>query len=304
MIFVEDRKGSSAKRVQGGVASTDVVTSAHEGRNADLFPKILQLHVPKGSRIADVTFGKGVFWSKVEKGTYDVFGSDLALKADLDVPDFVHLNNKVDCRKLPYEDASFDAIVLDPPYMEGLFRKSKSHLAGSGSHSAFRENYSHGLETEEGGPKWHDAVLSLYLRAGKDAYRVLKSGGHLIVKCQDEVSANKQRLTHVEIITAFEEFGFYSKDLFVLVRNNRPVVSRLKSQVHARKGHSYFLVFQKKKTGISSVVSLSEDGSIARRGSETNGPGSRARTRPEPPLAHRTTCDDATKGTDSAGTNT
>jgi hypothetical protein len=37
----------------------------------------------------------------------------------------------------------------------------------------------------------------------------------------------------------------YTKDLFVVVRRNRPGVSRLKKQAHARKNHSYFLVFVK-----------------------------------------------------------
>ena len=87
----------------------------------------------------------------------------------------------------------------------------------------------------------------MYVKAGREALRVLKKEGVLIVKCQDEVSANKQRLTHVEIITAYEAMGFYTKDLFVLVRVNRAGVSRLKKQEHARKNHSYFLVFQKRK---------------------------------------------------------
>jgi hypothetical protein len=64
------------------------------------------------------------------------------------------------------------------------------------------------------------------------------------VKCQDEVSANKQRLTHIEIVTAFESMGFYTRDFFVLVRENAPGVSRLLKQVHARKNHSYFIVFE------------------------------------------------------------
>ena len=128
--------------------------------------------------------------------------------------------------------------------MEGLFRKSEDHLAGGGSHAAFRDRYSAGLATADG-PKWHDAVLDLYFRAGREAVRALKPNGVLIVKCQDEVSANRQRLTHVEIITAFEPMGLYTKDLFVVVRTNAPGVSRLKKQVHARKNHSYFLVFVK-----------------------------------------------------------
>ena len=78
---------------------------------------------------------------------------------------------------------------------------------------------------------------------------MLRDHGILIVKCQDEVSANRQELTHVQIVTGFAELGFYARDLFVLVRNNRPGVARLMRQVHARKNHSYFLVFQKVPAG-------------------------------------------------------
>jgi hypothetical protein len=42
--------------------------------------------------------------------------------------------------------------------------------------------------------------------------------------------------------------GFYAKDLFVLTRTNRPGVARLIQQLHARKNHSYFLVFEKGAT--------------------------------------------------------
>ena len=82
-------------------------------------------------------------------------------------------------------------------------------------------------------------------KAHKEALRVLKRGGKFILKCQDEVSANLQRLTHVELINWYEGLGFYTKDLFVVVRSNKPGISRLVKQEHARKNHSYFLVFAK-----------------------------------------------------------
>jgi hypothetical protein len=41
--------------------------------------------------------------------------------------------------------------------------------------------------------------------------------------------------------------GFIVEDLFILLRNNRPGVSRVIRQVHARKNHSYFLVFRKSR---------------------------------------------------------
>ena len=36
------------------------------------------------------------------------------------------------------------------------------------------------------------------------------------MKCQDEVSACMQRLTHVELVLNFWVLGYYPKDLFVL----------------------------------------------------------------------------------------
>jgi hypothetical protein len=195
-----------------------------------VFEKIMTLHVPEGSVVADVTYGGGVFWRNIPPGRYELRATDI--------------RTGVDCRDLPYADGSIDCVVLDPPYMEGLYRESKAQLAGSGTHRAFRERYSCGSETRQG-PRWHAGVLDLYARAGREAFRVLRRRGLLIVKCQDEVSANRQHLTHVEIVNAYEAMGFYAKDLFVVVRRNAPAVSRIVRQRHARKNHSYFLVFGK-----------------------------------------------------------
>ena len=232
-LFLEnenDKPLRKKRRKAGGIATSNLIVSAYHSGNADVFPKILRLHVPTGSIIADVTWGKGVFWQNVNRLNYTIHATDL--------------QTGVDCRNLPYGDASLDCVVLDPPYMEGLFRKDTEHLAGAGTHRAFREHYSNG-EATNGGPKWHEAVLDLYFKAGREAHRVLRPSGVLIAKCQDEVSANRQRLSHVEIINEYESMGFYTKDLFVVVRTNQPGVSRLKKQVHARKNHSYFIVFVK-----------------------------------------------------------
>lgn len=228
LALTPESRGS--RRVQGGVATSDVTLSAHVGGNAGVFAQAMSLHVPEGATVADVTWGKGVFWQKVREGAYDVRATDISMG--------------VDCRELPYLDGEIDCVVLDPPYMEGFFRNDGSQKAGGGSYSAFREHYSNGHEKPERA-KWHDAVTELYREAGREAYRVIRRNGVLIVKCQDEVSANRQRLTHVEIINDYESLGFYAKDLFVVVRPSKPSVARLKKQAHARKNHSYFLVFVK-----------------------------------------------------------
>lgn len=209
----------------------DIVLSAHTAGNADVFPQVLRLHVPPGSVVADVTHGRGVFWKNVPEGLYDLRATDISTGTD--------------CRDLPYGDGSMDCVVLDPPYMEGLLRPGKAR-AGAGTHAEFRRRYGPTRPpAEPGAPKWHAAVLDLYVGAGREAHRVIRPGGTLITKCQDEVSANRQWLTHVEIINAYAEMGFYAKDLFVVVRSNRPHVAGMKRQLHARKNHSYFVVFVK-----------------------------------------------------------
>ena len=131
-------------------------------------------------------------------------------------------------------------MVLDPPYM---------HTPGGTAHTvhaAFEKHYRNNGTGNKTTKKYHEAVLALYEDAGKEAYRVLRDRGVCIVKCQDEVCANRQRFTHMEIVQAYQELGFIAEDLFVVVRNNRPGVSRTVRQVHARKNHSYFLVFWKR----------------------------------------------------------
>ena len=231
------KKSKDKKRkAPAGEPTTKLVVSAHVGDNASVFPQVLKLHVPPKAKIADVTYGKGVFWRNVRTEDYELLTSDIS--------------DGIDCRKLPYEPESLDCLVLDPPYIEGFYRNNDSEKAGSGTHKAFREHYSNGgEEPNQNGPKWHAAVLQVYFDSGTEAHRVLRNRGTLIVKCQDEVSANRQNLTHVEIINKYAEIGFYCKDLFVVVRPNQPGVSRLIEQRHARKNHSYFLVFTKVPLG-------------------------------------------------------
>ncbi|WP_425152787.1 DNA methyltransferase [Candidatus Palauibacter sp.] len=217
------------RRVRNGEPTNDLVLSAYVGSNHDLFPQILALYVAPKSTVADVTYGKGVFWRNVPEDRYDLRATDI--------------QDGVDCRDLPYDDEEIDCVVLDPPYMH-----SPGGTAHS-SHSAFERHYRNngtGNRTER---KYHDAVLALYEEAGEEAYRVLKDRGVMIVKCQDEVCSNRQRFTHVEIMEAYEALGFVAEDLFVVVRQNRPGVSRTVQQVHARKNHSYFLVFWKRSAG-------------------------------------------------------
>lgn len=213
------------RRSPKGISTNRLVFSSYAGTNDEVFPHILTLYVAPGSTIADVTYGKGVFWKRVPHSLYHVLASDLV--------------TGVDCRRLPYADTTLDCVVLDPPYM---------HTPGGTAHVGHQnyEGYYKNNAAQNGSArKYHEAVLDLYFEAGREAHRALKNEGIFIVKCADEVCANQQRLTHIELTNEYTSMGFIIEDLFVLTRHNRPGVSRLLKQIHARKNHSYFLVFRK-----------------------------------------------------------
>lgn len=217
------------------VSTEDVVLSAHVGTNDEVFPKILDLHVAAGASVADVTYGEGVFWRQVSSGKYDLTATDI------DPARSPNSSDGVDCRDLPYEDASFDCVVLDPPYAEGFYGTENKP---SNNDYWITERYAG--DTGEQSATYHEAVLELYAAAGEEASRVLREGGVFIVKMQDEVSRNEQRLTHIELTNIYEKMGFHAKDLFVVVRPDTPTIGRMYEQRRARKNHSYFLVFEQR----------------------------------------------------------
>ncbi len=220
------------------VEDDGLIMSAHIGTNDDVFPKVLSLHVDNGAKITDVTYGKGVFWKQVPPDKYDLVATDINPEKSPDTEE------GVDCRNLPYEDDSFDCVVLDPPYASGFFRDDAEKRPGKGTYESFRDSYT--SANTDTSSKYHQAVLDLYFAAGKEAKRVLRDSGTFIVKVQDEVSANTQHLTHIEITNFYErELDFYTKDLFVVVRPNDPHVTGIERQVHARKNHSYFMVYER-----------------------------------------------------------
>ena len=220
------RRKATKRTVRNGQSTNNLVFSAFTDSNDRVFPRILDLYVKPGSTVADVTYGKGVFWRRIRSDQYDLRATDI--------------QDGVDCRDLPYDDGQIDCVVLDPPYM---------HSPGGTAHEVhtpFEDHYRNNRSGNRTGSKYHEAVLDLYRDAGREAHRVLRDRGVLIVKCQDEVCSNRQRFTHVEIMRMYEEMDYVAEDLFVVVRNNRPGVSRTVRQVHARKNHSYFLVFWKR----------------------------------------------------------
>lgn len=199
------------------------VLTAKQGDNGDLFPDVLSLYAQPGQRILDMTYGRGVFWKNVPRGTYDLVANDLA-------PDLGEVHD--DFRKTRWADGEFDMVVLDPPYA------SRS----SNKRSAIGKRYNnalHKLDTVE-------KMIDYYADGMTEARRLLKPSAILVVKCMDEVAGGKQHWNHISIMQRAADLGFMVEDLFVLMSKGTPTM-RHQYQLHARKNHSYFLIFRSPK---------------------------------------------------------
>lgn len=137
---------------------------------------------------------------------------------------------KKDASNLDYlKDKSIKSIILDPPFLA-----TKGKKLGK-------------MVYRFGGFKSENELKSFYTKFLMEAYRCLMISGICIFKCQDKVSSGIQYWNHVYVINEALKLGFYCKDLFILLSKNRIVADWKKvNQKHARKYHSYFLVFEKK----------------------------------------------------------
>jgi tRNA G10 N-methylase Trm11 len=202
-----------------------------QGKNADLIKNVCKLYAPKGSKIADVTWGKGAFWKKVSLDDYDFYGSDIKPDDRVEDKDFSkypkNMLFETDFRALNYESNTFDVVVLDPPYV---------HNPGK----MFVDNTYNNVATTKG--FYHKDIMQLYFDGMIEARRILRQDGFLWVKCQDQIESGKQKWSHIEIYDFALEMGMYPKDLFVLHQEGKPAIQH--KQQHARRNHSYLWVFQ------------------------------------------------------------
>ena len=138
------------------------IETAYQGTNAHLIAHAARLYIADGATVADVTFGKGVFWKRTETSRFTLLASDMQTCPDA----------PYDFRQLPYADGTIDVVVCDPPYMHNAGVHVYDHQYQIGPTTA-------GLS--------HDEVMRLYQDGMREARRVLKpSGGQLWVKCKIE----------------------------------------------------------------------------------------------------------------------
>lgn len=199
-----------------------VIKTVHTNQQ-DILAAIIQLYCPEGFD-ADVTYSKGNFYKNgIPEPKYKF---DLTPQTEDTV--------KADIINFPIREATFSSVIFDPPFVAAI-------PTGTSKPGIIRERFGCFRTVQ-------NHLWPFYKQALSTLYAILFVNGFLIFKCQDVIDSGKQYMSHVEIMNYAVRAGFYPKDLFILVAKNR--LNHMQRQLHARKYHSYFWVFEKKDSKV------------------------------------------------------
>jgi hypothetical protein len=201
-----------------------VVTSDEEALLA-----IMRLHNNNEPFELDPTFSVGGFYR--DKVPAPKWRFDLAPQ----LPDV----KQTDCRRLPFANGAVSSIVCDLPFMfgaHGTNNPANKVARGYSDPATLNGRFSQFASFDE--------LKDLYQGALDEFSRVLRLKGILAFKCQD-FTDTKTTMTHCLVYNWATTRGFYAKDLLIrTVSAGRAFNPRL-VQRHARKFHSYWIVFVK-----------------------------------------------------------
>lgn len=190
---------------------------------------IMDLYCPDGFDV-DPTYSKGVFYKKIKQPK---FKFDIEPKH----PDIVQLD--VSDLNLEHVGGTLvKSIMFDPPFVGGHVKAGKDGIIKK-RFGCYKKIYD---------------LWNMYRNALQAFYSILDDKGILVFKCQDSVEDHKQFLSHVEIINDAIQMGFYPKDIFILTAKNRIIGKTHRNQQHARKYHSYFIVFEKSECKVGYTI--------------------------------------------------
>lgn len=195
----------------------DTVQSVvYSQRNGPLIAAAAVLWIADDDLVLDVTYGRGLFWADYRPS--NLVAHDL-------------VTDGVDCRHLPEDDATFDVVVFDPPYIVQGGRDT-SKTAG------FLDRY--GLVDS---PKTLLAMQALIRDGMTEARRVLKPEGRMFVKCMDYINGGKFIQGRHFVVSTALDLDLEQVDEFVHYSGAGPGAWDV--QLHSRHVHSFLCVFEK-----------------------------------------------------------
>lgn len=192
----------------------------------ELLKNLMKLYAPNGFEL-DPTYSKGNFYKGLPEPDYKF---DIRPQLDYVWP--------ASCTDLPLFDNSIESILFDPPFLATTGNVSKS------------DRKSNIIIKRFGYYKNMKDLWQMYYEALREFKRILKYRGVLVVKMQDSISSGKQFFSHNEVHNIAYQLGYYPKDIFILVSKNVILSPKHVNQKHARKFHSYFMVFTNEKSKV------------------------------------------------------
>lgn len=176
---------------------------------------IMRLYLDGQGFDADVTYSTGHFW-------YDLPQPRFKFDLKPQVEDVI----AADARRLPIASGSLRSIMFDPPF-----------TVGGGIPGKIKKRFAFIRDKSE--------LFHFYTCALSELSRILVEGGTAVIKCQDVITGGRQVWSHMHLMNEAEKFGLAAIDLFVLIASSFIWSPNMAKQQHARKIHSYFLVFRK-----------------------------------------------------------
>ncbi len=194
------------------------VIKSIQNSDKDVLVAIKELYLNGGNFDLDPCYSSGKFYEDLERPKIKM---DKEPKSE-DIKQNDLLNG------LPLENGSIRSIVFDPPFMFGKHGKTDQNIMTK-RFTMF--------------DKWTD-LQSMYQQSLTEFYRVLNKGGIVAFKCQDYTDSSTT-LTHCFVHNWALEIGFKIEDLFIMAFKGGRVWNSNLIQKHARKYHSYWLIFRK-----------------------------------------------------------
>lgn len=196
----------------------EVLAFGGRTRNEDLILACAQLGYLRPHWVTvDPTYGEGRFWAK--------WRPDVLYASDLNVVKSP-AGRAIDARDLPYDTDTVDVVVLDPRY------KLNGTSTGAGPAAS---DVDYGADEAK---RWQDVHIEMFEMID-EAARILRPGGLLLLKCQDQVCSGRKRWQTREMAEYAEDRrGFRLKDM-LHVEGGRKQPGK---QTHARGNYSTMLV--------------------------------------------------------------